>query len=223
MGGGAAALYKKDAVTQRSRTSLCRGHSRRVYVKVRSMWYMDNLVFISKRKYFIALRYTAVGLIGTYRSRLIGDSSASHNIFAMNCVFLLPPPRVAMLSCGPRVHAIRADALRHAPHMRTSNSLRQHHLMPRVPKMSRITSRVHIPHVRLPPGVTHAVALSFPCHSSVPMARGIQVSFQCHSSDTDGERHSDAGDQCARGILGRRWLGRRPGLPQGILGRKRRQ
>ena len=45
----------------------------RVYVKVRSMWYMDNLVFISKRKYFIAVRYTAVGLIGTYRSRLIGD------------------------------------------------------------------------------------------------------------------------------------------------------
>ena len=45
------------------------------------------------------------------------------------------------------------------------------------------------------------------------MARGTQMSFQCPSSDTDGERQSDAGDRCARGILGG-GTGAVPGSPE---------
>ena len=130
-----------------------------------------------------------------YKTDPQGSVQLFPNISAMNCVFILPPPRVPLrvLPCGPRVHANRADALRHAPHMRTSNSLRQHHLMSRVPKMSRIMCT----HSARPPATRgHACScnVSFQCPSSVlpviPMARGIQVSFQCPSSDTDGERHS---------------------------------
>ena len=66
--------------------------------------------------------------------------------------FLFLAPRVAMWAArtpvGRRVISQTTRAV--------SNTLRQHHLMPRIPQLPRILPRVHIPTPRLPPGLTHA-------------------------------------------------------------------
>lgn len=66
--------------------------------------------------------------------------------------FVLLAPRVAMMAArtpiGRRVISQTTRAV--------SNTLRQHHLMPRIPQVPRILPRVHIPTPRLPPGLTHA-------------------------------------------------------------------
>jgi hypothetical protein len=66
--------------------------------------------------------------------------------------FLLLAPRVVMFAARtPIGRRVAANATR-----AVSNTLRQHHLMPRVPQLPRILPRVHIPTPRLPPGLTHA-------------------------------------------------------------------
>ena len=66
--------------------------------------------------------------------------------------FVFLAPRVAFWAArtpvGRRVIAQTTRAV--------SNTLRQHHLMPRIPQVPRILPRVHIPTPRLPPGLTHA-------------------------------------------------------------------
>ena len=66
--------------------------------------------------------------------------------------FLLLAPRVVMFAARtPIGRRVAAQATR-----AVSNTLRQHHLMPRIPQLPRILPRVHIPTPRLPPGLTHA-------------------------------------------------------------------
>lgn len=66
--------------------------------------------------------------------------------------FVLLAPRLAMMAARtPIGRRVAANATR-----AVSNTLRQHHLMPRIPQVPRILPRVHIPTPRLPPGVTHA-------------------------------------------------------------------
>jgi hypothetical protein len=66
--------------------------------------------------------------------------------------FVLLAPRLAMMAARTPVgRRVAANATR-----AVSNTLRQHHLMPRTPPVPRILPRVHISTPRLPPGVTHA-------------------------------------------------------------------
>lgn len=66
--------------------------------------------------------------------------------------FVLLAPRLAMMAARTPVgRRVAANATR-----AVSNTLRQHHLMPRTPPVPRILPRVHIPTPRLPPGLTHA-------------------------------------------------------------------
>jgi len=66
--------------------------------------------------------------------------------------FVLLAPRLVMFAARtPIGRRVAAQATR-----AVSNTLRQHHLMPRIPQVPRILPRVHIPTPRLPPGLTHA-------------------------------------------------------------------